>query len=116
MDPALNRRMDAMAEKLLTAAENTEALDTRIAVFDAIARWLQTKNVSQIESAAGSGIRANQPGQRRGFEHDSPELQRQRALKRWGRRNDQDPEAGDGSGLEALRARCLPRSDGGTSR
>jgi hypothetical protein len=110
MQGTLASRMDKLAGRLLAAAERAATVDDKVALFGAVGGWLSIKH----QIGARRQVRdAGQPPKRRGFEHDSPERQRQRALRRWGRSDDSEP--GDGSGLPALRA-MLAQSGGEISR
>ncbi len=107
-DPLIDR-MNEFAGRLLTAAEGAASLQDKIAVLKEVGGWIAIKH--RLMEEGERGTRPKNGGKRRGFEHDSPEQQRQRALRRWRRKSNAEPDCQEGSQLAALRAR-LPRSPG----
>jgi hypothetical protein len=107
MHDALISRVDELAGRLLTAAEGAVSLQDKIAVLKEVGVWVAIKHRVMEESRRGT--QPNYARKRRGFEDDSSEVQRQRALKRWGRKSDVEPDYEEGSELAAFRAR-LPRN------
>jgi hypothetical protein len=99
MNPDLHARMNALADKLLTAAETAE-LDVQLKIFAEVGRWLAIGQAPTADPAA------RPPAKRLGFQHDPPEVQRRRALKRW----DPKSRVKEPSGLAAIRALIPPRS------
>jgi hypothetical protein len=99
-DDALVCQVDELAGRLLAAAHDGMSLRDGIAVLSGVGEWIAIKH------RMGQGAQANagpKPvAKRRGFEDDSPEVQRQRAFKRWNRACKTDDA--DGSGLRDHRA------------
>jgi hypothetical protein len=100
MDDALSCRLDELADRLLAAAHDGVSLQDRLAVFREVGAWVVIKR--HIAQGAQRNAEPKPVAKRRGFEDDSPELQRKRAFKRWNRT--WKPDDADGSGLPALRA------------
>ena len=99
MHDALVDRMNEMADRLVTAVERTTELADKLAVFEAIGRWVAIKHAIKRK--------------RRGFQDDTRAQQRARIMRRWHRRCEPGSTDGDsGLTLEALKAR-LPRNPDG---
>jgi hypothetical protein len=107
MADALIYGLDELAAGLLAAAHDDLSLQDKLAVLREVGAWAAIKH--HIAQGAQRNAEPKPVAKRRGFEDDSSEVQRQRALKRWKRPCKTDDA--DGSGLLALRAMVSGNSD-----
>jgi hypothetical protein len=97
----LTNRLDNLAgQLLLTACEGAMSLQDRLAVLAGVGAWIAIRH-HRMSDGSQENAGPKPVGKRRGFEDDSPEVQRQRALKRWNQKSDQGQASG--AGLQALR-------------
>jgi hypothetical protein len=100
MNPDFRSRMEAFADKLLTAAETAE-LDVQVKAFAAVTSFLA------LSQATTSNPAVRPTAKRRGFQDDPPELQRKRAQRKWDQVKNPKSKA-EPPGLAALREK-IPR-------